>query len=82
MTSPLREQPASAARYSTDDARIPGGGRRYSGTEQGGPSTLGREGTQGMTVDYLAVLRRGPDGRLRCHIDMFTAAVRQAADRE
>jgi hypothetical protein len=29
-----------------------------------------------------AVLRRGPDGRLRCHIDMFTAAVRQAADRE
>ena len=30
-----------------------------------GRSTLGRAGTQGMTVDYLAVLRRGAEGRLR-----------------
>lgn len=29
-----------------------------------------------MTVDYLAILRRGADGRLRYHIDMFTAGVR------
>lgn len=42
-----------------------------------GRSTLGRAGTEGMTVDYLAVLRRGADGRLRYHIDMFTAGVRQ-----
>ncbi|MCA1674919.1 MAG: beta-lactamase family protein [Actinobacteria bacterium] len=41
-----------------------------------GRSTLGRPGTQGMTVDYLAILRRGADGSLRYHIDMFTAGVR------
>jgi hypothetical protein len=41
-----------------------------------GRSTLGRAGTPGMTVDYLAVLRRGTEGRLRYHIDMFTAGVR------
>lgn len=47
-----------------------------------GRSTLGRAGTQGMTVDDLAVLRRGADGRLRYHIDMFTAGVRQAMERD
>jgi CubicO group peptidase (beta-lactamase class C family) len=41
-----------------------------------GRSTLGRAGTEGMTVDYLAILRRGADGKLRYHIDMFTAGVR------
>ncbi|MBA2301886.1 MAG: beta-lactamase family protein [Acidobacteria bacterium] len=106
MMSAFRDQPANAARYYTEDARILGGGRRYNGTEQVrtyfsqvatgatwtleivdvggsaaepwvlGRSTLGRAGTQGMTVDYLAVLRRGADGRLRYHIDMFTANVR------
>jgi hypothetical protein len=39
-------------------------------------STLGRQGSPGMSVDYLAVLRRGSDGRLRYHVDMFTMAVR------
>lgn len=41
-----------------------------------GRSTLGRPGGPGMAVDYLAVLRRGSDGRLKYHIDMFTAGVR------
>ncbi|HEU0224610.1 MAG TPA: serine hydrolase [Steroidobacteraceae bacterium] len=41
-----------------------------------GRSTLARAGTQGMTVDYLAILRRDADGRLRYHIDMFTAGAR------
>lgn len=112
MISAFRDEPANVARYYTDDARILGGGRRYSGTEQVrayfsqvprganwtlaivdvagtaaepwvlGRSTLGREGTQGMTVDYLAVLRRAADGRLRYHIDMFTAGVTQVMERE
>jgi CubicO group peptidase (beta-lactamase class C family) len=106
MMAAFRDQPASVARYYTNDARILGGGRRYSGTEQvrayfgqvpagatwtleivdvgGGPtepwvlgrSTLARPGSTGMAVDYLAVLQRGEDGRLRYDVDMFTAGVR------
>lgn len=41
-----------------------------------GRSTLARAGTPGTTVDYLAILRRDADGRLRYYIDMFTASVR------
>lgn len=112
MMSAFRDQPANVARYYTNDARILGGGRRYTGTEQVrayfsqvpadanwtlaivdvggsaaepwvlGRSTLGRAGTQGMTVDYLAILRRDADGRLRYHIDMFTAAAKPVIERD
>jgi hypothetical protein len=34
MMSAFRDQPASVARFYTDDARILGGGRRHGGTEQ------------------------------------------------
>jgi CubicO group peptidase (beta-lactamase class C family) len=106
MMAAFREDPSSVSRFYTDDARILGGGRRYTGAEQVrtyfsqvpagatwtleiidvgggasepwvlGRSTLGRAGAPGMTVDYLAILKRGADGRLRYHIDMFTAGVR------
>lgn len=106
MMAAFREQPASVARYYTADARILGGGRRYSGTDDirtywsqvpagatwaleiadvGGSaqepwvlarSTLGRSGGPGMAVDYVAILRRDGAGRLKYHIDMFTAAAR------
>jgi CubicO group peptidase (beta-lactamase class C family) len=106
MQVAFREQPANVAHYYTTEARILGGGRRYSGAAQivaywsqipagatwtieivdvGGSalepwvlarSTLGRSGGASMTVDYLAILRRGADGRLKYHIDMFTAGVR------
>jgi len=106
MMAAFREQPANVARYYTADARILGGGRRYSGIDETraywsqvpagarweleiaevggsseepwvlGRSTLGRPGGPSMAVDYVAILRRGGDGRLKYHIDMFTAAVR------
>jgi hypothetical protein len=107
MMTAFRGVPGDVARFYAEDARILGGGRRYTGTDQVrayfsqvpaganwsleiidvggsanepwvlGRSTLGRVGSPGMTVDYLAILRRGSDGRLRYRLDMFTAAVRE-----
>jgi hypothetical protein len=37
-----------------------------------GRSTLQRDGGNRMVTDYVAILRRGTDGRLRYHLDMFT----------
>jgi CubicO group peptidase (beta-lactamase class C family) len=38
-----------------------------------GRSTLQRDGGSSMVTDYVAILRRGADGRLRYHLDMFTS---------
>jgi CubicO group peptidase (beta-lactamase class C family) len=106
MMAAFRADPVTVARYYTNDARILGGGRRYTGIDEirtywsqvpagatwalevvdvGGSaqepwvlarSMLGRPGGPGMTVDYLAILRRDDAGALKYHIDMFTAATR------
>lgn len=41
-----------------------------------GHSTLSRKGGAEMTTEYLAVLRRGADGKLRYRLDLFTMAAR------
>ena len=41
-----------------------------------GRSTLGRQGGQTMTTDYVAILRREAGGRLKYYLDMFTGAAR------
>jgi ketosteroid isomerase-like protein len=41
-----------------------------------GRSTLSRTGSPASIVDYLSVLRRGSDGKLRYHIDMYMMAVK------
>jgi ketosteroid isomerase-like protein len=106
MTAALGKDSASVARFYTDDARVLGGGQRFTGTAQvrtyfgqipagvtwtleiidlgGSPaepwvlgrSTLGRAGSPGQVVDYLSILKRGADGKLRYHIDMYTMGVR------
>lgn len=110
MIAAFREKPENVARYYTTDARILGGGRRFSGDEipsywsqipggaswvleiidaGGSPnepwvlgrSTLTRQGGQAMVTDYVGILRREADGRLRYYIDMFTAAARPAVER-
>lgn len=41
-----------------------------------GRSTLTRQNGQRMVTDYLAILRRDANGKLRYYIDMFTSAAR------
>ena len=47
-----------------------------------GRSTLTRQSGQRMVTDYLAILRRDADGKLKYSIDMFTAAARQAPENQ
>src|SRR5688572_10908142 len=102
MTAAFSKDTASVAQFYTEDARILGGGQRFSGAAQVrtywtqipagatwkldiidtggsaaepwvlGRSTLSRPGSPGSIVDYLSILRRGTDGKLRYHIDMYT----------
>ena len=106
MTAALSKDAASVAQFYTADARVMGGGQRFSGAEQVktywsqipsgatwkleiidtggsaaepwvlGRSTLSRAGSPGSIVDYLSILKRGADGKLRYHIDMYTMAVK------
>jgi hypothetical protein len=111
MIAAFQEKPANVARYYASDARILGGGRRFSGGEIAaywsqmtdatswvleildaggsrdepwilGRSTLTRQGGQRMVTDYLAILRRDADGKLKYSIDMFTAAARPATEKQ
>lgn len=47
-----------------------------------GRSTLTRQSGQRMVTDYLAILRRDADGKLKYSIDMFTAAARPAPENQ
>ena len=106
MTAALAKDSVSVAQYYTEDARILGGGQRFTGAAQVrtyfgqipagatwkleiidtggsaaepwvlGRSTLGRAGSPGQVVDYLSILKRGADGKLRYHIDMYTMGMR------
>ena len=105
MVAAFKENPASVASYYASDARIMGGGGRYSGGEIAsywsqishatswaldildaggsrdepwilGRSTLTLQSGQRMVTDYLAILRRDANGKLRYYIDMFTSAAR------
>jgi hypothetical protein len=105
MIAAFREKPANVASYYASDARIMGGGGRYSGSEIAsywsqiahatswsldvldagggrdepwvlGRSTLTLQSGQRMVTDYLAILRRDANGKLKYYIDMFTSAAR------
>lgn len=104
MVGAFKRDPASVARFYSDDARVIGMGRQHSGraevdrywgsgmppsewtlevVDMGGtedaPWVLGRStlvgpGGMKMITDYLAILARGADGRLRYKIDLYTSA--------
>ena len=106
MVAAYRADPASVARFYTDDAQVIGMGMHSSGRaeverywgqspsggdwtlqtlEVGGtrdaPWLLGRstlvgQGGRRMVTDYMAVLARGADGKLRYRIDLFSPADR------
>jgi hypothetical protein len=105
MVAAFKENPASVASYYASDARIMGGGGRYTGGEIAsywsqishatswaldiidaggsldepwilGRSTLTLQSGQRMVTDYLAILRRDANGKLKYYIDMFTSAAR------
>lgn len=103
MVSAYRREPASVARYYTDDASILGSGGRWIGREQinrywaapaggewtpevleaggsrespwvRGRSTLISRSGRRMVTEYIGILKRQGDGRLRFYMDMFVAA--------
>jgi ketosteroid isomerase-like protein len=104
MIAAFKADPASVAKYYTNDASILGGGQRAVGREQidaywrgatmfadwklevlevGGESTSpwirGRSTLQGksgrtMVTEFVGLLKRQPDGKLKFYVDMYVAA--------
>ena len=104
MTAAFKADPASVARFYTDDASIMGGGQRSVGREQidrywrdatmfadwtlevlevggdgpspwvRGRSTLHGRSGRSMVTEFVGLLKRQPDGRLRFYVDMYVAA--------
>lgn len=104
MVAALKADPASVAKFYTDDASILGGGSRYVGREEvnrywreatmfadwtleiieaggepqapwvRGRSTLVGKSGRRMATEFIGLLKRQPDGRLRFYVDMFVAA--------
>lgn len=104
MVAAFKREPASVARFYTDDASILGGGQRSVGRAQvnkywsegpmptdwaletlevggeaqapwvRGRSTLSGEGGRRMVTDFVAILKRQADGRLRYYIDMYVGS--------
>lgn len=104
MIAAFKSEPASVARFYTDDASIMGGGQRAVGRVQvdqywsqgpmptdwvletlevggdsqspwvRGKSTLVGQGGRRMVTDFVAILRRQPDGRLKYYIDMYVGS--------
>lgn len=102
--SPASSDPASVARFYTDDASILGGGGRYVSREQldrywtqvppgaewtleafevggdsqspwvRGRSTLRSQSGRSMETEYIGILKRQPDGKLRFYVDMYVSA--------
>ena len=104
MVAAFKADPASVAKFYTDDASILGGGQRAVGREQidaywrgatmfadfklevievGGegatPWVRGRSTLQGksgrtMVTEFVGLLKRQTDGKLKFYVDMFVAA--------
>ena len=103
MVAAFKQDPASVARFYTDDATIMGGGSRAAGRDQidaywtgfsgrewsvevlevggdsqspwvRGRSTLGSPGGPRMVTEFIGILKRGADGRLRFYVDMYVRA--------
>lgn len=104
MVAAFKRDPASVARFYTDDASILGAGGRWVGREQvdrywsqgpsptdwnlevvevggdsqspwvHGRSTLVSQSGRRMVTDYIGILKRQLDGRLRFYIDMFVGS--------
>jgi ketosteroid isomerase-like protein len=104
MVAAFKSDPASVAKFYSDDASILGGGQRSVGREEidqywksgaamfadwklevievgEGPSpwvrgrstVVGKSGSS-MTTEFVGLLKRQPDGRLKFYVDMYVAA--------
>jgi ketosteroid isomerase-like protein len=107
MTAALKTNPASVAKYYTDDAMIAGGRTRVTGREAvdkywgalsgftdwrleiievgdgstpwvRGISTLVGESGRNSVTEFLGLLKRGSDGKLRFYVDMYIPAAAPA----
>ena len=102
MTAAFKANPASVAKYYTDDAMIAGGRMRVTGREavdkywssvtgftdwklelidvgdgttpwvRGVSTLVGSE--RNSVTEFLGLLKRGADGKLRFHVDMYIPA--------
>jgi ketosteroid isomerase-like protein len=103
MTAAFKVNPASVAKFYTDDAMIAGGRLRVTGREAvdkywsgvsgytdwklelidvgdgttpwvRGISTLVSSSGRNSVTEFLGLLKRGADGKLRFHVDMYIPA--------
>ena len=107
MTAALKANPASVAKFYTDDAMIAGGRLRVTGREAvdkywagttgftdwkleiievgdgttpwvRGISTLVSSSGRNSVTEFLGLLKRGADGKLRFYVDMYIPAAAPA----
>lgn len=110
MTAALKTNPASVAKFYTDDAMIAGGRTRVTGREAvdkywgglsgftdwklevievgdgttpwvRGISTLVGSSGRNSVTEFLGLLKRGSDGKLRFYVDMYIPAAPPPAPR-
>ena len=110
MTTALKANPASVAKFYTDDAMIAGGRTRVTGREAvdkywgdlsgftdwkleiievgdgttpwvRGISTLVSSSGRNSVTEFLGLLKRGADGKLRFYVDMYIPAAAPAPAR-